>query len=146
MPVGIDQIARMRHQHVAGEAAVAIDAEMARLIAQMLFAALAAPARAAADPGIDGIEAVSRSMPVPLPALRIDVAADLVTEREGQLAPAADVELLAVAQIEIAVDADADRCGRGRNGSPCSRTSPPLRRGQGASRLRERRAVCDERL
>ena len=43
----------MRHQHMIGEAAGFLDAERARPVAEMLVAALADGAGAAADPGID---------------------------------------------------------------------------------------------
>ena len=98
----VEQVARMRHQHVRGVAAVHGDAERARRIAQVLVAARAQPALAAADPGI-GRVALARLDALGLGARRLDRAGDLVAQREGQRAVAAHVELLAAAQVEVAV-------------------------------------------
>ena len=81
----IDQIARMRHQHMRGEAAVGGDAEMAVGVAEIFLAGLAGRASAAADPGID------RDPRAGLRARRLrphalDHARDLVAERERQRA------------------------------------------------------------
>ena len=56
----VEQIARMRHQHVRGVAAVDGDAERAGRVAHVLVAALAQPALAAADPGVGGVELALR--------------------------------------------------------------------------------------
>src|SRR5262249_39218667 len=98
----IDEIARMRHQHVGGEAAVEIDADMARGGAVVLLAVPARNALAAADPGVDrDLVAGLRVRGVETDA--IDHAGDLVAEREGQGAALADVELLVAAEPEVAV-------------------------------------------
>ena len=97
-----DQIARMRHQHVRGKAAVGGDAEMAVGRAQIFLAGAAGRAGAAADPGIDrDLRAGLRARGVRSRAL--DHARDLVAERERQRAAGAHVERLAVAEREIAV-------------------------------------------
>src|SRR5690606_7692342 len=49
----VEQIARMRRDDVGREAAMADDADGARLVAKVLVAGLAAPAFAAADPRVD---------------------------------------------------------------------------------------------
>src|SRR5436305_14955763 len=49
----VEEVARMRHEHVRGIAAAAIDAERARPRAILLVAALTDRAFAAADPGED---------------------------------------------------------------------------------------------
>ena len=75
---------------------------MAVVRAEILLAGLAGRAFAAADPGIDRDRCAElRVLGVGTGAL--DDAGDLMAEREGQRAARADVELLAVAEREIAV-------------------------------------------
>ena len=73
----------MRHQHVACIAAVHRDAEGARRIAQVLVAAGANPAFAAADPRIGGV-ALARLGSLGVGPRRLNRPRDLVPEREGQ--------------------------------------------------------------
>ena len=98
----VEQVAGVRHQDVRGVAAVDRDAERARRVAQMLVAACAHGARAAADPRIDGV-AYAGCDALGVGASRLDGAGDLVPKGEGEGAEAAHVELLLAAQGEIAV-------------------------------------------
>ena len=98
----IDQIARMRDEHVAGKAAVGGDAEMMMVGAQVLLAGTAGRAGAAADPGIDR-DAVADHRAFGIRSCAFDHAGDLMAERERQRAILGDVEPLVVAEREIAV-------------------------------------------
>ena len=102
MPVHVDQIARMRHHHVRGVAAVDGDAERPRRIAHMLVAPRAQPALAAADPGI-GRVLLALDGALGVGSGGFHGPGNLVPERERQLPAAAHVELLAAAEVEIAV-------------------------------------------
>jgi hypothetical protein len=99
---GIDQIARMGNENVRGEAAIDGDAEMAGLVAEMLIAAPAGTAGAAADPGIDCVECrlIDRAGFGPGGD---GVAGNLMAERERKAAQRTDIELFAVSQVEIPV-------------------------------------------
>ena len=97
----IDQVARMRHQHMGREAAVDLDAEMTRRRAEILFTGAAGRALAAPDPGKHGRRL--SGLHVRVGAGLLDHARDLVAEREGQRAAGGDVELLVAAEAEIAV-------------------------------------------
>ena len=78
----VDQIARMRHQHVRGKTAVDLDAEMAGRRAQILFLRPAGRALPAADPR-EHREGFS-CLDVRFRARLLDDARDLVAERERQ--------------------------------------------------------------
>ena len=86
----------MRHQHMRGKAAVDRDAEMARRGADVLVARFARRALPAADPGID--RDLGAGLCIGIRAGAFDRTGDLVAEREGQRAPGAHVEFLAVAE------------------------------------------------
>ena len=92
----------MRHHHVRRVAAVDGDAERSRRIAHMLVAPRAQPALAAADPGI-GRVLLALGGALGVGSGGFDGPGDLVPEREGQLPAAAHVELLAAAEVEVAV-------------------------------------------
>ncbi len=98
----VEQVFRVGHQHVAGEAAVDGDAEEALLDAEVLVAVLAIAALAAADPWEDGFPGADEAGCY-VRADFVDDAGDLVAEREGQRHAARGVELLAAAEIGIAV-------------------------------------------
>ena len=97
----VDQIARVRHQHVRGEPAVDLDAEMARRGAEIFLPGLARGAFAAADPGKH--RGRCADFHIRVGAGLLDDAGDLVAEREGEGAPRRHVELLVAAEAEIAV-------------------------------------------
>ncbi len=92
----------MRHQDMRGIAAVDGDAEVMMIGAQILVAGAAGGACAAADPWIDR-DAMADHRAVGRVAGGFNSAGDLMAERERQRAVFGDVELLAAAQIEIAV-------------------------------------------
>ena len=140
----VEQIARMRHQHVGGIAAVDGDAERAGRIAHVLVAARAQPALAAADPGIGGVELAWRHA-LRLGARRLHGAGDLVAQGEGQRAVAAHIELLAAAQIEIAVlQVDVGVAYAAMRDA--QQHLAALRLGRGRLRGLQRLSVVDERL
>src|SRR6185369_12655398 len=91
----------MRDQHMRGKAAVGGNAEMARGCADVLVAGLAGRALAAADPRIDRNRRADFCLRIRPDGF--DGAGDFMPEREGQGASGAHVELLAVAEHEIAV-------------------------------------------
>ena len=98
----IDQIARMRHQHMRGKAAIDLDAEVARRGAQILLAGAAGRAFAAADPGKHrdrraGLRPSHRG-----PACSTTPAISWPSVN-GSERSAAHVELLVAAEAEIAV-------------------------------------------
>ncbi len=87
---------------MAGEAAVDGDAEKALLDAQILIAVEAVAALAAADPGeyrLLGADQILRDIGADF----LDDAGDLVSERERQRHAARGIELLAAAEVGIAV-------------------------------------------
>src|SRR5262249_60123246 len=98
----VDEVAWMRHQHVGGKPAVGVDAEMARRRADVLLAAPAGGALAAADPWIDRDRRARRD-PLRGLAEALDDAGDLVAEREGKRPAGPHVELLVVARQAITV-------------------------------------------
>ena len=98
----IEQIFCVGHQHVGGEAAVDGDAEKALLDAEILVAIGAVAALAAADPGEHRLllaDQILRNVGADF----VDDARDLVAERERQRHAARGVELLAAAEIGVAV-------------------------------------------
>src|ERR1700684_3169726 len=92
----------MRNENVGGVAAINGDAEMTGIGAQILLATETGGANAIADPRIDR-DAVADFGAASILAFAVDHAGNLVTEREGQGASGADVELLVAAEREIAV-------------------------------------------
>src|SRR5690606_35132943 len=98
----VEQVARVGDDDVRRVTAVNRDAEVAGDGAQVFVAAPADPAAAAAGPRVHG-EVAANLDAVGFRSDGLDDAGDLVAERERQLASAAHVELLAVAEIEIAV-------------------------------------------
>jgi len=96
----------MRHQHVRGKSAVDGNAEVAVGGAQVFLAGAAGRALAATDPRKHRNLGAGYCVGTDFLGLRpgaFDSAGDLVAERERQRAPGAHVELLAVAEQEIAV-------------------------------------------
>ena len=92
----------MRDEHVAGVTAVHLNADLARLRAQMFVAPLAEHALAATDPRIDD-DAPANPDVARVRSRGFDRTFDLMTEREGQGLPACKIELLPRPKIEIAV-------------------------------------------
>jgi len=98
---------------MGGVAAVDLDAQVTRRSTDVLLAARASGTSAAADPGIDRDRAAVLDIAAraagsincgrSLRAGTLDHAGDLVAEREGQGAARSHVELLVVAEQEIAV-------------------------------------------
>ena len=98
----VEQIFGVGHQHVAGETAVDRDAEEALLDAEIFVAVETVAALAAADPGEHRLlraDQVLRNIGADF----LDDAGDLVSQRERQRHAARGVELLAAAEIGIAV-------------------------------------------
>src|SRR5262245_5625837 len=91
----------MRYQHVCGEAAIDLDAEVTWCRAEVLFARLAGGTLAAADPGEDRRRGAN--LHIGIGAGFFDHACDLVPEREGERPESGDVELLVAAEAEVAV-------------------------------------------
>src|SRR5579862_9801726 len=92
----------MGNEHMAGEAAIGIDAEVAMGGAQVFFTSAADGAGAAADPGIHGDAAADRCA-VGFVAGAFDHAGDFVSERERQSAILGDIEPPLAAELEITV-------------------------------------------
>ena len=92
----------MRHQHMVGKAAIAVHAEGARRQAQLFAAVLAGPASGAADPRVHDAP-VAHCDANDIRANGRDRAGDLVAEHTRQGDAAAQVEFVAVAEIEVAV-------------------------------------------
>ena len=101
--VVVDQVARVRHNHVVAVAAVGACAEETLGAAQVLVALRADLAFAAAHPGIDDA-LVADGGALGLWPHRDHLADDFVAEREGKLHAAInDHDLVATAKIEITV-------------------------------------------
>src|SRR5207253_1797581 len=100
----VDQVFRIRHQHMRGIRAGAVDAEEARAGDAVIFlTGLAHGALAAADPRIDQ-PLLADFDPASAGPERFDDAERLVAEREGRNAAALlHVEALAAAEIEVAL-------------------------------------------
>src|SRR5215475_7293690 len=98
----VEQVARVWYADVAGIAAIDGNPERLWRIAQMLVAARAQAALAAADPGIGGVE-LAANHALRVGPDRLHGASDLMAQREGQRPVAAHVELLPTAQIEVAI-------------------------------------------
>jgi hypothetical protein len=98
----IQQIFRVRHQHVTGKAAVDGDAEEALLGAEVLVAVGAVAALAAADPGEDRL-LLSDQILRRIGADFLDHARDLMAERERQRHAARGIELLAAAKVSVTI-------------------------------------------
>ena len=98
----IDEIARVRHQHISCKTAVNGDAEMMMCGAHVLFAGAASRAGAAANPGIHRDLSSDLGTIGVFPG-RFNDAGDLVPKRERQSAVFADIEAFLAAEREIAV-------------------------------------------
>src|SRR5690606_36901936 len=88
----VEQVARMRDHDVARIAAVDLDADLARLGAEMLVAAPAERAGAAADPWIDDVT-LPRTDGDGFRPDGLDRAFDFMPEREGQRPAAGELRL-----------------------------------------------------
>ena len=102
----VEQVFRMRDEDVFGIAAGDLDAELARLGADVFLVALAGGALAAADPREDD-EALA-DLAAFEQGLRIradsrERAFDLVAQRVRQRAALGPVELVAIAEVDMAV-------------------------------------------
>src|SRR5690349_21037722 len=98
----VEQIFGVGHQHMGGKAAVDGDAEEALLDAEVLVAGETVAALATADPGKYRLLLADQIL-ADLGADLIDHTGDLMAEREGERHAARGVELLAAAEIGIAV-------------------------------------------
>ena len=92
----------MRHQHMSGIAARDLNAEIAGLVAELFFAAIACRAIAAADPRI-GDTLVAHLDVLHIRADRHDFALDFMAEREGEFPSGPHIELVAAAHVEMTV-------------------------------------------
>ena len=96
----------MRHEDVFGIAAGDLDAELARLGADVLLVALAGGALAAADPREDDealADLAAFEQRLSIRAHGAERAFDLVAQRVGQGASARPVDLVAIAEVDMAV-------------------------------------------
>src|SRR5690349_3349449 len=98
----VEQIFGVRHQHMGGKAAVDGDAEEALLDAEVLVAGETVAALAAANPGKYRL-LLADHIHADLGADLIDDAGELMAERKWERHAARGVELLAAAEIGIAV-------------------------------------------
>jgi hypothetical protein len=94
----VDQVARMRHQHMGGEAAVDLDAEIARRRAEIFLSRAAGRALAAADPGKHGRRLSGLHLGVGTGFLHH--ARDLVSEREQGARPAVTSSFLSPPRLK----------------------------------------------
>jgi len=98
----VEQIARIGHFDVSRKPAVDIDAKDARPVTDVLVAASAQTAFAAADPGIHG-DIVADQVLCNVVALRDNAPCDFMAKDQREAALRRHVEPAATAEIEIAV-------------------------------------------
>src|SRR5215471_19096083 len=98
----IEEITRVRDQHVCREAAVDGDSEMTRCRANILLACFARAALAAADPRIDRDRAAQRHV-LRVRAGALDASGDLVAECEWKPPTAGHVQSLVGAELEVSI-------------------------------------------
>ena len=99
---GVEEIARVRHEHMVGEPSGPRDAERARRRAEVLVAAVARRAPAASDPRVHDAALADRHAGGPGTA-GDDDAGDLVAEGERQIAAPGQIEAAPVSEVEVAV-------------------------------------------